>query len=162
MYQCRCECGRLNIQASHYLLNGKPPLCECKKKDRGGKTVQNVIYRRICYQAKRRELIVSVTRDECFALLSWQSYRCALSGLPLAVAGNVGDHYHGATTASLDRMDSSAGYTAENIQWVHKDVNKMKMDLCQDRFIEICQAVARHADAEMHGGRIDRDGDRAA
>ena len=37
-------------------------------------------------------------------------------------------------TASLDRIDSSKGYTEDNIQWVHKDVNQMKMDLPEQRF----------------------------
>jgi len=44
-------------------------------------------------------------------------------------------------TASLDRIDSTKNYTIDNIQWVHKDVNKMKMDFSQEYFIEMCRLV---------------------
>ena len=44
-------------------------------------------------------------------------------------------------TASLDRIDSKLGYTSNNIQWVHKDLNYMKSDLDQSVFIEWCRKV---------------------
>lgn len=53
----------------------------------------------------------------------------------------------GETTASLDRIDSNRGYTQDNVQWVHKDVNKMKMDLNQQIFVELCRAIAAHSGA---------------
>lgn len=47
-------------------------------------------------------------------------------------------------TASLDRIDSSKGYVLGNIQWVHKDINKMKLDYDQDYFIDICRRIAEY------------------
>lgn len=47
-------------------------------------------------------------------------------------------------TASLDRIDSSRGYEIDNIQWVHKDVNKMKMGLSQNEFIDICKIISKN------------------
>ena len=47
-------------------------------------------------------------------------------------------------TASLDRIDSNKGYIKGNVQWVHKDVNTMKMDHTQEEFIKICTMVANH------------------
>ena len=44
-------------------------------------------------------------------------------------------------TASLDRIDSNKGYTIDNVQWVHKDINKMKMDLEEDVFIDNCKLI---------------------
>jgi hypothetical protein len=49
------------------------------------------------------------------------------------------------TTASLDRIDSSKGYIEGNLQWVHKDVNIMKMDLSQVEFIDYCVKVALYS-----------------
>lgn len=46
------------------------------------------------------------------------------------------------TTASLDRIDSSEGYTSDNIQWVHKDINTLKTDFEQDKFIGLCNKVS--------------------
>jgi len=51
-------------------------------------------------------------------------------------------------TASLDRIDSSKGYTPDNTQWLHKRVNKSKMEFDQKDFITMCRAVAaRSTDA---------------
>ena len=47
-------------------------------------------------------------------------------------------------TASLDRIDSTRGYTVDNIQWIHKDLNRMKWNLPNDYFINICTLVANH------------------
>lgn len=44
-------------------------------------------------------------------------------------------------TASLDRIDSSKGYIKGNIQWVHKDINKMKNNYNQAYFINLCALV---------------------
>jgi hypothetical protein len=44
-------------------------------------------------------------------------------------------------TASLDRIDSSKGYTLGNIQWVHKWVNLMKQDMTDQEFIEWCKTI---------------------
>ena len=46
-------------------------------------------------------------------------------------------------TASLDRKNSNLDYTKENIQWVHKDVNYMKMSLSEKYFIKLCKLIAR-------------------
>ena len=50
--------------------------------------------------------------------------------------------------ASLDRIDSSKGYVEGNLQWVLSEVNMMKQQYSQDRFIEICKAVSINADKE--------------
>lgn len=47
-------------------------------------------------------------------------------------------------TASLDRINSSVGYIPSNIQWVHKDVNRMKNNLTPERFLQLCKAVGDH------------------
>lgn len=43
--------------------------------------------------------------------------------------------------ASLDRIDSSRGYVEGNVQFVHKDINTMKWDLTEDRFINLCEKI---------------------
>jgi hypothetical protein len=65
-------------------------------------------------------------------LFEKQECQCALSRLPLTM--NV--------DASLDRIDSSQGYVGGNLQWVHQDINTMKWDLTQERFIQLCKMVA--------------------
>lgn len=44
--------------------------------------------------------------------------------------------------ASLDRIDSSKGYTLGNVEWVHKDVNLAKQRLDRVEFVKMCMQVA--------------------
>jgi len=46
--------------------------------------------------------------------------------------------------ASLDRIDNSKGYHLNNVQWVHKDVNRMKWIFEQDYFIKLCNKVSEY------------------
>jgi hypothetical protein len=45
-------------------------------------------------------------------------------------------------TASLDRIDSKKGYIKNNVQWLHKDINCIKLDFSQGEFIRLCKDVA--------------------
>ena len=78
-------------------------------------------------------------------LLSSSTRQCALSGLPIKLP----DRYKQTFTASIDRIDSSKGYVKGNVQWVHKDINMMKRNLNQARFVEFCLAVASTCGGEI-------------
>ena len=84
--------------------------------------------------ARDRGIEVSVTFDYVASLFT---PTCALSGLRI-------DKESG----SIDRIDSSLGYVEGNIQWVHKDVNKMKNNLSEDRMLELCRAIVEVADGK--------------
>lgn len=95
-------------------------------------------WRHIVAGASSRGLKVGVTKDDVWLLFQQQGGRCALSGVPI-VMGPVGT-----MTASLDRKDSSQGYVAGNLQWVHKAVNRMKGTLSDVEFTSWCRAIAVH------------------
>jgi hypothetical protein len=86
-----------------------------------------------------------LTIEEVWDLFQRQQGRCAISGVEISFAPRC-DRYRDATrTASLDRIDSKLSYTLDNVQWVHKDVNLMKMSLPEDVFINWCKSVADHS-----------------
>lgn len=91
--------------------------------------------------ARLRGLTVGVSAAEAYALFVVQDKTCALSGVPLGFRDR-GLRQH---TASFDRIDSSLGYVDGNVQWVHKDINMMKNNTPQDRFIDLCRKVTNHA-----------------
>lgn len=74
--------------------------------------------------------------------------KCAITGLPISLGDpafrrdGAGSQYKN-RNASVDRIDSSKGYTRENIQWVHVDINFMKQDMSIDNFIEMCKLAAQ-------------------
>lgn len=94
--------------------------------------------------ATRRNIEFSITKEEVWQLYIDQKGLCALSGLPIIFASNVKEHIERICTASLDRIDSTIGYKIDNVQWVHKDVNLMKMNLEESKFIELCSLIAKY------------------
>lgn len=70
----------------------------------------------------------------------WQRQEglCVYTKLPLTSEG------HQLNTVSLDRIDSSKDYTADNIQLVCVPINRMKLDYAEDQFIELCKLVAQN------------------
>lgn len=44
-------------------------------------------------------------------------------------------------TASLDRKNNNKGYTKDNIQWIHRNVNIIKHSCSQEYFVNICRRV---------------------
>jgi hypothetical protein len=69
-------------------------------------------------------------------LLIEQDFKCELTGWDIDAMGV------NKNTASLDRIDSQAGYEVGNVQWVHKMVNMCKQQYSQEDFIEMCEAVS--------------------
>ncbi len=72
-------------------------------------------------------------------LLEWQSYRCALTGRQLTPE-----------TASLDHIvpvRDGGKHVMENVQVLHKDINRAKSTLALDQFIQLCREVVEHAAA---------------
>lgn len=89
--------------------------------------------------ALRRNINFEITIDDLWYQFEKQNGRCSLSGLDLKfpMFGEKATKQ----TASLDRIDSDLGYIKTNIQWLHKDVNKMKWELSQERFLELCKTI---------------------
>ena len=48
---------------------------------------------------------------------------------------------------SLDRIDSSKGYTKDNIQWIHKDINKMKQTFTNSELINWATLISKKYDS---------------
>ena len=89
--------------------------------------------------ATQRNIGFDITIDDAWNAYINQKGTCALSGVPLLFNTNHNDR--NSKTASLDRIDSTKGYVNGNIQWIHKTLNKMKMDLQLNEFINLCRLI---------------------
>lgn len=94
-------------------------------------------------KAEQRGLDFEVTIEYLWELYSSQKGKCTLTGIELTLEAPLGDRAP-VNTASLDRIDSRKGYIVGNVQWVHKDINRMKSDLPPEHFIEMCKAVSKY------------------
>ena len=93
----------------------------------------------IAGSAKDRNISMSITIEDIWNKFIEQNRKCALSGVELTFGDGVNKYKN--TTASLDRIDSLKGYTLDNIQWVHKDINQMKWSFTLDIFYKMCEDV---------------------
>ena len=150
--KCRwkCDCGNEIIARKINVLYGRTRSCGCAHWPKGSSARQwkghgeiplrfwNIFLR----NANQRNLTVAITIQEAWDLFLKQNRQCALTGdlLTLPPGGRTNGNVN-LGTASIDRIDSSKGYTIENVQWVNKDVNMMKGSLSTDRFMEICKKV---------------------
>jgi hypothetical protein len=69
---------------------------------------------------------------------------CALSGEPLTCLRKSGVKYK--TNASIDRIEAKGSYAEDNIQLVCVAVNKFRIDMDIEEYINWCRKVAYNAD----------------
>lgn len=95
---------------------------------------------RLCTRAFRRDLL---SKQDCVALLEAQDYKCALTGVELTCILEKGTVCK--TNASIDRIDPKGPYTRDNVQLVCAAINKLRVDMSVDDFINWCKKVSDHA-----------------
>lgn len=150
LWECKCKCGNIKLFRAFNLLSGKTHSCSCETKERFIKRMWKGVgklgqahWGHILRSAKRRRgnIPVKISIQDAWEQFQKQNGKCALSGESIwftsSYAASDG-------VASLDRIDSSKGYEFGNIQWVHKDINQMKWQLSQEKFIEWCKKISNH------------------
>ena len=95
------------------------------------------MFNRFKKSAKARGLKWNLTLEQIF--LDYNGV-CCLTGEPISID-------YDSQTASLDRIDSSKGYEVGNIQWVLSDINMMKRNMEQRKFIELCKKVSKRSNS---------------
>lgn len=145
MAKCTCDCGNVVHVRPNCLKSNMTNNCGCAARGgwKGAGELSGSHFNHIRHGAKVRGLEFSVTIEQLWERFEAQGRRCALTGLPIRFVTTRNRSPE--TTASCDRIDGRIGYIVGNVQWVHKDVNLMKMDLEEPRFIELCALVASHS-----------------
>lgn len=95
---------------------------------------------RLCTRSFRRDLL---SKQDCIALLERQNYKCALTGVELTCILDKGTVCK--TNASIDRIDPKGPYTKNNVQLVCAAINKLRIDMSVDDFINWCKKVSEYA-----------------
>lgn len=164
-----CSCGTekdlATKQLRYYAKLGKTPRCiSCSRKEtflrssniqesfRARREAAKVgllsgtFYSHIKQCALARGLSFELSREFLWELIKSQEFRCALSGVEivLSLERKKSDPNFDIITASLDRKDSLLGYLPNNVQWVHKKVNRMKSDMPEEEFFRLCSLITSH------------------
>lgn len=88
--------------------------------------------------AKIRNIDFSVNISDAWFVFLKQNKKCAVTGCELTFSSSM---EYNKFAASMDRIDSSLPYIADNIQWVHKTINNMKWDLSQTDLFLYCNLI---------------------
>lgn len=138
IWLCKCDCGK-ELQFSTDQLHVKKLLsCGCTKQYKNFvdfKELKRFHWRRIVENAKVRNIPLQVTQEEAYTKIVQQGFKCALTNLPITFALIEKEYRAGNYTASFDRIDNSGGYTIENIQWLHKEVNRLKSNFTEKELL---------------------------
>jgi hypothetical protein len=140
IWECQCDCGGTRNVNARVIMSNQIKSCGCKRKGaantryKGYQELTGRYLGNLKSGASLRNLEWNITPEFLYLLLGSQNYKCALSGRLIAFGNPT-------QTASLDRIDSTAGYTTSNVQWVHKDVNRMKMNFTEEYFISTCAEI---------------------
>lgn len=137
LWKCKCICGEI-IKVPQGLLAKRKGCFKCSHLNRRDKWQR--LWRIAKNGAKKRNIEFLCSKEDIIQQFNKQNGCCALTGTVLI----VGEIKKEETTASLDRIDSNQGYTLDNIQWVHKTINTMKMALSEDKFLDFCNKVLNH------------------
>lgn len=147
---CKCECGTTRRVNASKLIRGVVKGCQ-KCKNKGINNAKWAGYEEIsgthlydikssCRRRSGNKAVYNISNEYIWKLFLKQDRKCALSGLFIEFAKST--YIRG--TASLDRIDSSKGYIEGNVQWVHKDVNRIKSDISEDYFVELCKLITKN------------------
>lgn len=140
---CQCVCGKQVKVLQTDLIRKIRISCGCKrnKLDKESQSwaglgdIPKTKFSSIKHGAKARGLSFNITISDMWNIFLKQNNKCAISGSCISFSEG---------TASLDRIDSKIGYEINNIQWVHKDINRMKTNMTDEGFIEWCHIVSKH------------------
>ncbi len=145
MIEVICDCGNKKMVSAYTLAKGSSTGCKvCQNKNysgsnnpnwSGGNFIGSSLFTRIKRNAKIREIPFRIKMNHIEKLFDEQGGKCALTALPISFTDN---------TASLDRIDSSKGYIKDNVQWVHKDVNRMKNEYDMNYFLNMCKLIVEN------------------
>ncbi len=145
----RCDCGNEVVRLTTEVIRGNVGTCGCSRKKKNEKSarwrgygdISGAKWGIILNGAKNRKIAVEITIQEAWQQFLKQNRKCALTGEDLQFDSG---HRSGDGTASLDRIDPAKGYIDGNVQWVHRDVNWMKSNFSQVKFVSWCEKVADH------------------
>lgn len=155
-WQVECACGNSYVRPTSYITRNKDKGCSrCRPKKAShkytgtthisGDVWGGIVRRSKAAQRRGRTEDIPFEIDIHFGedLFQKQNFKCAYTGWPIEFPlWDRANARYTEGTASLDRINSSLGYTKDNVAWVHKYVNKAKNDLPLGTFLSLCHAVS--------------------
>lgn len=152
-WECLCECGKTIVLGCSPLMSGNTKSCGCLRKETTSKnhvlpsvrSSLNKLYAGYINGAKSRGLDFDVSFEEFVRLTSLNCFYCGISpstvykGRRKSKSENGDYRYNG-----LDRIDSSIGYTLNNVVPCCKHCNYAKRQMTYKEFKDWIFSVNDH------------------
>jgi len=103
-------------------------------------SVENFLKYKLANCSQKKTVTISITLDDLLNQFNKQNGKCFYSGRQLEIALRT----KSLNSLSIDRIDSSKGYTPDNIVLCCSIINIMKLDTPEDEFINLCRDVVNH------------------
>lgn len=100
------------------------------------------LFNKIYRNARKKKVDFDITIEYVWDLFLKQNKKCKYTNVILTFPKSTKENQKNLYTASLDRIDSSKGYIEGNVQWVHKRINIMKLDMEELEFLNWCKLVS--------------------
>lgn len=148
-----CECGNKCYVCRHDFVESRlNPTCGCESPVNGWQERHNnygdqypfvIILSRCQKSAKARKIDVLITIDDIKNIWNAQGGKCFYTGIKLQLANGFKSFDGNDLSPSIDRIDSNLPYTKDNIRIVHKEINRMKLCLSHEKFVEYCKIISK-------------------
>lgn len=147
IWLCSCECGKEKMLNASAIKAKLTTSCGCNKQKslrKGVGLISGAFWHKLKKSALSRDIDFSIKIEEAWEIFLKQDKKCALSGVNLIMYPN--NDRSRIQTASPDRIDSNKGYTIDNLQWVHKRINRMKNILTTDELLFWVKRIYKNND----------------
>lgn len=141
MWACVCECGGKKITTATHLMNGSTKSCGClhAEKAKGflppSESGFRHLYGNYIQRARNKKIKFDLPSDVFKKLTSSSCVYCGCPPKSIAKSYNAKDNYSFYYYNGLDRIDSSKGYSEDNVEPCCTTCNTMKWVLSKNDFI---------------------------
>jgi len=148
---CQCECGNRTTVSGNNLRAGRTVSCGCYHRERlskpNGVAAFNKLLVNYRARARRAGMEFSLTKEEFRELTQRDCHYCGIApGTTIVCAESTGGYvYNG-----LDRIDSSGGYTPDNVVPCCTMCNRAKRDYSEGEFLSWVKRLVRFQEGN-HG-----------
>lgn len=154
VYEFICDCGQIIRARGDVVARGEKKSCGCKSttyhyRDKmielGDDYPFHVLLTRSLERSKEKNIDFSITIEDIKNQYKLQDGKCFYTKQEILIPiGFSSKHASGPSIASIDRIDSSKGYIAGNIQLTTKVINLFKHALSHEEFIKMCNIISNN------------------
>jgi hypothetical protein len=147
MAECECDCGNTKEASIRNLQRGATTHCGCSPThhNRGkpeGVSIRNSLISSYRGGAKAKNLEFTLTEEDCISLFEGECYFCGAPPAPRKRKGLKGEY----KANGIDRIDSTKGYTQDNVNSCCTDCNMLKSNKTNEEFMNHIRAIVEHTD----------------